>query len=192
MGYSKSKLTLDKNRHLLKQWEETGVYPTWDVREGSADYFAYKVREMLYIARLYPTDYPRLAAFADSSRVVVTSPSHIEIKSAVGTPEAKASTQTAGVVVQGLANAGHESEQQSVTTAQQIMDAWKAKQPSNERMPFPNAKLDHAELIKLYQWASKLTPPWLMFEVGGSVTLQKYSRDMADMSWTPADIVERV
>lgn len=192
MGYSKSRLTLDKNRHLLKEWEETGVYPTWDVREGTADYFAYKIREMLYIARLYATDYPRLASFADSSRVVVTSPSHIEIKSAVGTPEAKAAAQTAGVVVQGLANAGHEPEQQSVTTAQQIIDAWKAVQPSNTRLPFPNAKLPNPELVKLWNWASQLTPAWLIFEVGGSVTLQKYSRDMADMAWTPADIVERV
>ena len=192
MGYSKSKLTLDKNRHLLKEWEETGVYPTWDVKEGQADYFAYKIREMLFIAKLHPNDYRRLASLADSSRVVVTSPSHVEIKSAVGTPEATVSTQQAGVVVQGLANAGHEPRQQTVTTADQVIEAWKSKQPTNERIPFPNAQLSNAELVKLYQWSSTLTPPWLFFAVGGSVTLQKYSRDMADLAWSPADIVERV
>ena len=192
MGYSKSKLTLDKNRHLLADWEATGVYPTWDVKEGQADYFAYKIREMLFIAKLYPNDYRRLATLADSSRVVVTSPSHVEIKSVVGTPEATASTQPTGVVVQGLANAGHEARTQSVTTAEQVIDAWKSKQPTNERIPFPNAQLSNAELVKLYQWASTLTPPWLFFAVGGSVTLQKYSRDMADLAWSPADIVERV
>lgn len=192
MGYSKSRITLDKNRHLLAAWEETGVYPTWDVREGTADYFAYKLREMLYIAKLYSTDYPRLALLADSSRVVVTSPSHVEIKSAVGTPEAVASTQEAGVVVQGLASSGREVAQHSLTLASEVMEAWKAKQPTNERLSFPNAKLSEAELVKLYQWASTLTPAWLIFEVGGSVTLQKWSRDMADMAWTPADIVERV
>lgn len=193
MGYSKSKLTLDKNRHILASWEETGIYPTWDVKEGEADYFAYKIREMLYIARLYPETYPKLAELAGGCRVVVTSPSHVEIKAAVGTPEAVALTQPVGVVVQGLATAGPEAALQSpLATAVEIIAAWTAKQPTNERIPFPRAQLPPQELVKLYRWTQQLNPPWLIFEVGGSVTLQKYSKDMADMAWTPADIMERV
>lgn len=191
MGYSKSRLTLDKNRHLLAAFEETGSYPAWDVREGEADHFAYKIREMLYIARLHKSDYPRLAELADSCRVVVTSPSHVEIKAAVGTTEATALATPQGVVTQGLANSGPEVPLNPVT-ADEVIASWKAKQPTNERMPFPHAKLPPDELVKLYQWASTLTPPWLIFALDGAVTLQKYSRDMADMAWTPADLVERV
>lgn len=192
MGYSKSKMTLDENRHILSVFETTGVYQTWDVKEGQADYFAYKIREMFYIARLYPGTYPALAKLADSCRVVVTSPSHVELQAKVGTPEAVASTQVAGVVVQGLANAGPESPTNAAhVLAASIIDAWKAKQPTSERIPFPHAKLPPEELIKLFQWASTLTPPWLIFAIDGSVTLGKYSRDMADMAWTPADMVER-
>ena len=193
MGYSKSKMTLDENRHILKQFEETGVYQTWDVKEGQADYFAYKIREMFYIARLHKDTYPKLAELADSCRVVVTSPSHVELQAKVGTPEAVASTQIAGVVVQGLANAGPEVPTNAEhILAASIIDAWRSKQPTSERISFPHAKLPPEELIKLFQWASALAPPWHIFEVGGSVTLQKYSKDMADMAWTPADIVERV
>lgn len=190
MGYSKSKATLDKFRPFLEQVEKGG-FPAWDVKEGQADKLAYRIREALYIARLYPEAYPELARVSAGIRVVVTSPSHVEIKAAVGTPEAVllADPGESALAVQGIANAEKPvATQQQNMTAEQVIEAWKGQQPSNSKLTFPYANLEPAELLKLHEWSSKLTPPWLMLEFDGKLTLQPWSRDIADLAWSPGDI----
>ena len=187
MGYSKSKKTLEKIRPQLAQLE-LGLNASWRTQEGGADFFAYKVREALFIAKLYREEYLELAKMADTTRVVVVSPSLVETKAAVGTPEAVIQSGNAAVVVQGLAEGGREPSTTSPHTAAAVIAEWQRRQPSNDKLHFPQANLPREELLKLHTWASNLTPSWLFFEFDGAITLQPYSRDVAELSWSPEDL----
>lgn len=212
-GYSKNPSTAEKMLPLLGPLI-AGELCTWQTNEGEADYFAYKVREALYVARLHknrfqkiwdesldPDNYPvdnedkiagdllAVAKMAERIRIVVTGRSTVEARFAKGTPEA--------LVLAGSATptSGYENPGRSVVTITKqtvwsIKEAWKASQPSNTPLHFPNAGLSYEELVELYAWATPLG--LLLFEVDGALTLQRKTLDLVQFAWAPTPQAEDV
>lgn len=186
MAYSESTKTLEKIRPLLSDLEK-GLGTKWTLVNGmSARDFAYKVREALYIATLYPSQYPELAKAHGLFRIEKVDKSTVQAVFKNRTLDMGA---ISAVTVHGLETAEHgpvtlAGEQ----TAASVIGAWHAAQPSNTPMHFPQANLERGELLKLYTWAAKRTPRWLVMVANdGALTLTLWTRDLDGLGWEPTD-----
>lgn len=212
-GYSKNPLTAEKMLPVLGPIIR-GELCTWQTNEGEADYFAYKVREALFVARLHkdrfqkiwdesldPNNYPvddedmiagdllAIAKMAERIRIVVTSRSTVEARFAKGTPEALVLASGA-TPTSGYENPGRSVVTITKQTVWSVKEAWKAAQPSNTPLHFPNAGLSYEELVELYGWATELG--LILFEVDGALTVQRKTLDLVEFAWAPIAVDEDV
>lgn len=211
-GYSKNPATAEKMLPLLGPLI-AGELCTWQTSEGEADYFAYKVREALYVARLHKDNWDRelaihfmgaeltprtldtvqqlreVAKMAERIRIVVTGRSTVEARFAKGTPEALVLAGGAAPM-SGYENPGRSVVTITKQTVWSIKEAWKASQPSNTPLHFPNAGLSYEELVELHAWATPLG--LLLFEVDGALTLQRKTLDLVQFAWAPTPQAEDV
>lgn len=209
-GYSKNPATAEKLLPLLQPLAE-GNLCTWQTEEGQAEHLAYKIREALYIARLFkdrnerivlktPLDGPSgefrwqqadkmvaIARMAERVRIVTTSRSTVEARLQKGAPEA--------LVIAGGAtpNQGYENPGRSVVTltrqtVRTIQDAWQAMQPSNTPLHFPHAKLSYEELSELFAWAESFG--LILLESDGALTIQRKTIDLEPFKWSPLPAAE--
>lgn len=193
MGYSKNPDTLNKIRgHLLNL--EDGLATEWKVPEDKTDWWAYKVREGLSIARLYPTRFPKLAEAAQMFKVVIAGAGIVRAVLAGNTPEPVVSA-AGGNVQHGLdtdhAVTGDGGRRSTATvtgpqTADSIMRVWFAQQPSNNPIYFPDAALSNSELLTLHELASEQN--LIFFESFGAITVQRRTADLVEFAWDPMDL----
>lgn len=208
-GYSKNPLTAEKMLPLLGPII-AGQLCTWETEVGQADHLAYKIREALYIARLYRDRWSAgalhataqnpdelwkaeallsISRMAERVRIVVTSPSTVEARLQKGVPEAMVLTG-GGAPMQGYENPGRSVVTITKQTVWSIQEAWRAQQPSNTPLHFPNASLSYDELVQLHAWAEPLG--LLLFVVDGALTVQRKSLDLVEYAWQPRAAVEDV
>lgn len=190
MAYSISPKTLERIRPLLKPLEE-GTSWRWTA-PGAARLLAYKLREGLYIARLYREQYPDLARASENFRIQVIDNDNVqatqkqsfttEVMAAV---ESHNGEQPTAMIVSGTEIAGKPHELVGPTSAAQIVGFWTSAQPSNSAFTFPQATLDMAEMVKLYEWATERK--LLIFYSNGRITLQRRTKSLEGLEWTPAD-----
>ena len=107
------------------------------------DTWAYKMRECLYIARLFPEKFQRLAAAA--SRYVITPVYGTNKVTATLTSTRPTEVQvvegaspTHGLADQPIGRAIATAGEQTVFS---IIEAWKMAQPNNQPIHFPQARL---------------------------------------------------
>lgn len=190
MGYSRSKVTLEKIRPFLSDLEQ-GLSCSWEVPAGQEGQWAYKVREALYIARLYENDYPDLARVAERFKVRIVREGLVEAKPGGNTTQPKlirGSTVTHGVDDETVSPlTGRSAATDGKQTADTIVQAWHDVQPSNSPLYFPEAELESEDLVKLYNWATKRN--LIFFESFGAITLQPKTRDLEDLAWHPDDLL---
>lgn len=185
MGYSRNPATLLKLRPILTELE-AGRTCHW--RTDSDPFrLAYKIREALYIAKLYPARFPALAAAADHFTLRVVDKSVEAIPKSYAQPldgqmmiGEKDQPSTEPVVFSRFfeGNGGQ--------TAMSIIQAWHEAQPSQGALHWPNAHLTKDELIKLYNWTQEIH--WLMFEADGGLTLKPWDDELATYAWSPEDL----
>lgn len=190
MGYSRNPKTLEAG--IQMGWFDQllkGENCSWTVKDLDVETFAYKIREGLRIASIYPQRFPELAAAHGLFKIQVVDRETVQ---AIYRPRGTGTTASGvsgSVVVHGLE--GGERAPTDVAgqqTAATVVQAWHNTQPSNTPMKFPNANMEREELIKLYDWAKKRTPAWYMFvAANGALTLMPATRDMAGLEWTPED-----
>jgi hypothetical protein len=188
VGYSRSKKTLEKVLPLLEDLK-SGKGTNWTINEHqSPEHFAYKIREALYVASIHPDEFPELARAAELMKIEIVDRRTVQ---AVFKPTSLMAT---GGLTQGVTTHGVQPGERGPVTlggpqsAAAVVQAWHNAQPSNTPMRFPQANLDRDELLKLFEWCSKRTPPWFMFVgLNGELTIQPYSRDLDGLGWDPAD-----
>ena len=182
MAYSRNPDAVEKIRHLLKPLEE-GKECTWEASDP--DKFAYKVREALYLAATHKERFPRLAQAAKDFTI---KSSYAQKK--VWAARSPNATQTTillgeGIPTHGTEVAGRPHSIQGPQTAFSVIQAWKDRQPTNDPLYFPQAKLSAEDMLAVYRWSQKRTPKWLMFQTGDSLTLKPHQRDLEEYAWTP-------
>jgi hypothetical protein len=192
MGYSESRATLERIKGDLQPIAD-GKACQWQVKDISARAYAYKLREGLYIASLYPGEYPELALngpyftieVVDRGRGIVQA----RPKPGFQTQVSVMSPHSPGVAVQGLANQGAPDEIMGIQTAIGVVDAWSRVGHQNHRVRFPQAQLGRADLISIYNWSRRQEPVVLMFVTPeGALTLKHKTIDSeAALAWGPED-----
>lgn len=211
-GYSKNPQTGIKMLPYLGPIVK-GELCAWNTEKDQADYFAYKIREALYVARLHedlfiervrtlPLDELRntlawqhadqmaaLAKQAERIRIVVVNPSLVEARLQKGTPEALVLTGQAAPM-SGYENPGRSTVTLAKQTVWSVQEAWRGQQPSNTPLHFPHAGLAYEELVELYAWAESMH--LMLFEVEGALTLQPKSLDLLQYAWSPRVVEEDV
>jgi hypothetical protein len=184
MGYSTSRQTLERMRSSLNVLA-SGKPCSWQTEPNESHKVAYKIREALYIARLYPDEYPDLARAARDFRISVVSSREV-IAERIGNH----SLATVKELVFGTDKPSLDLTQQKVELpeAANIVSAW-MKKPDGKHY-FPQVNLSPEELLKLYNWSQAYD---LIFFVAGdgSITLQPRSEDVQEFAWSPEDLEEQ-
>ena len=182
-GYSKDPTTLHKILHLFEGLAEGDMTAAWQVEPGTTDYWAQKLREGLYIARLYPEQFPALARVAARVRIVKVNEQRIQAQPA---KHLAAPAVLAGAPPTTFEDAEHTTTFVGQQTADSVFDTWQAMQPSNAALLFPQAALSDEAMLTLFEL---LSPEGvLLFRSGPSLTLSRRRRGIEKLAWSPADI----
>jgi hypothetical protein len=190
MGYSESKSTLERIKADLQPIAE-GRACQWTVAgDITAKAYAYKLREGLYIASLYPADYPELALngpyftieIVDRARGIVQARPRPGFNTQVAV--LNGATPTHGVVSQGAPD-----ELMGKQTALAVVDAWSRVGHQNHKVRFPQAQLGRPDLIQIFNWSRRQEPVVLMYVTPeGALTLKHKTADNeAALAWSPED-----
>lgn len=192
MGYSESKATLEKIKADLQPIAE-GRACQWTV-DGSITVraYAYKLREGLFIASLYPADYPELALHGPYFTIEVVDRARgiVQARPKPGFQTQLAVLNNSGVVVQGLANQGTSPDEiMGAQTAIAVVDAWARIGHQNHKVRFPQAQLGRPDLISIYNWSRRQEPIVLMFVTPeGALTLKHRTANNEEaLAWGPDD-----
>lgn len=190
MAYSTSPKTLEGIRSSLEKLE-SGSPQAWKVEPGNEHYWARRVREALYIARLHPDQFPGLAAAAERFSIRVVGSGRVE---AVATPgrRVEAAALTPGAGEDAMAQGGGSTFGRAVpvvglSTAEAVIGSWLAQSPSQDSIVFADTVLDEENLTKLHRWAASRTPKMMFFVNDGSLTLAVKDADAFPHSWHPAE-----
>ena len=187
MGYSRSVQTLiNMLPHLELLHQDRPC--KWTTEPGGAHKFAYKLREALYIARLYAGQFPELARAADRYRIEILSDRQVQARPAAGTTAATVETLPVATVTTGMEVAGGPRQMSGPQSAASIMQTWLDAQPTNDKFYFAEARLSNDELLKLHRWAKEQKLLFFVDDQSGGLNLQKEDRDLADFAWSPEDL----
>ena len=196
MGYSRSRDVLRQMIPQLKQVLDQEI-KGWELDDQQqARTWAYKIREALKIASLYPEEFPEYARMAQNYKVIERSQyvllelkerrqvTPVGIKGVLRVPTTSVGP-TAKVVSEEELAAPHTDVQvdKSVENMIAICSATK-----REREVFRNAKLSNTDMIRLYEWAQAQEPKWMIFSAMGDVTLRHWTSEYEGTDWTPEDL----
>jgi hypothetical protein len=190
MGYSTSPRTLERILDKLAPLAE-GKSTRWETAPGQAERWAYRVREALSIALLYPDRFPALAKHASHYTVEVVAGNAVQAVYAANTAEVAVVQHVEPVPRQGQtvhSKPGAPIVVAGVRTAFDIIDYWLRAQPTNDPLRFPDALLDAEELDRLAAWANTLTPRWMVLKAQheDAITLMKHDPRVPEGArWNP-------
>lgn len=177
MGYSKNKISLLKIESALLPLKEYRA-AAWDRPDGDADRWAYKVRQALYIAARFPSEFPELAEASKRYKIMVVNDNLVQAV-VTGAPSEATLRSPESAMAQGLVVAGAPHDYAAVQTAQEIMEAWYNVQPSNDKIHFPEAMLSDEQLTIAANFAAERTPPWMLLKARPPQPGMPYSLTLA-------------
>jgi hypothetical protein len=203
-GYSTNPLTLTsiKQQIDLSQLAQ-GLSTEWTVKVGTEDYWLYKIREALYVARLMDAGKRHLAGCTGEPCLCLVpelalAARHFKLQFVrAGVIQAVPRKNSTLPQITGVSNQGLDTDPRGQftgrtpgllgpQTADTIMQAWFDGQPSNTSLHFPDAALEPAELLRLFQLAKD--QHLIFFEHQGAITLQRYQKQMDGLHWSPEDL----
>lgn len=186
MGHSTSRDTLTKRLPILAELA-AGKACQWEVTPPTPDAsrkLAREIHEALYVASLYPKEYPALAEARRAFSIHIVRPGLVEARRR---PARDLDPRATGLTTHGGGDqpafkpvplVGH-------TTAQGIMDAWDGHTPSLDPLHFQQTTLPGVELIRLYAWAQGHTPKLQILVGAGFITLSLVEAGMEGFAWHP-------
>lgn len=143
--------------------------------------FAYRLREALYIAKLYPGKFPPVEAIADDLVVevdgsIVYARHGKVMRAPLPDPIGQyASQQTAF---------SHSTAPAPIRYSLSTITAlWSKRQSSSIMLPMYVP--DDAELLQLYQWGLAQSPAVMLMPADTELTLIEYDVNLAGMNWEP-------
>lgn len=187
MGYSRNPAVLETRRESLSELE-LGRACRWHTTKDwqTTEKEAYKLREALYIASLYPEKYPALALARDSFEIAVVEPGLIEARATKsGEPDQLRLHAGPPTPVHGLAAAGPEVPLVGLTTAAEVERSWQRHLPSLDSLNFQQTRLPPGELVTLWEWANANTPRLMLLVGEGFITVSLRDAEVEAYAWHP-------
>lgn len=185
MGYSTNPAVLESRRPALAEleagracrWTLPTQDPTLTRRRAN------EIREALYIAKLHRAEYPDLAAAADTFSIHIVGPGVIEARPKQGR-DALLTPDTL-VPQHGTQTWGSQAPSVGVSTAEEVIDAWRLHLPSNDPVHFPQSTLSISELRRVYAWATTSTPRLMLLVGDGFLTISLREAGTEPYAWVP-------
>lgn len=175
MGYSTNPVTIRKMIGELGGLLH-GRPEVWQ-RGADAPKFAYKLRECLAIAQLYPNEFPGLAKAARELTIKVDGGTVMampkKMREMVHSPE-KSWVSEQKVLPAGWEMTNAENPEYSLIapeTIAQVIQFWLNTQPGLEPIKLLNVTFTNSELQQLTKWAANLEPAWAVTHEPGTSTL---------------------
>ncbi len=194
-----------------------GKNTEWTIARGNPTTVAFRIREALRIARLYPSEYPDLAKYAGDYAIntkvgnMVTArrrtpdmEAHVVEKPAPYMPNI--ATQPSAPVVQTIdvveahlvrtigakSNSMFEAQKsnhilQGKQTSLSVADVYRQLGEGKPTLHFPDAGLGKEELKELFFWAGNHVPPLMLLVDGIGLTVARFDAMVAEFSWRPDD-----
>jgi hypothetical protein len=162
----------------------------WNVegRKVTPQVLTYRIREGLYIGKLYKDKFPQVAAIADDVSVEIDGERVIaRFGRILQVPLPQAMQDYAGVQTQ-LAALRPQPEPMAVRYSLETIAALWAKRTSNGKVNLPMYTPSDDELLGLYNWGTNLTPPVMLMPSDNSLTLIEYDEELEGMNWTPDEM----
>lgn len=189
MSYSTNpQLVVERMHDLLEL--KAGRACRWRVNPATphqTKLHAYRMREALNIASKYPHMFPELARAYEAFEIWYIEPGLVEARPAA-----------ASNVVAGITNRTTEPARSMAPTvglwqAEDVIEAWRRSQPTNDPINFQSTKLDTAELTKLWNFFqedartnSMEHPRWMVLVGDSHITLTPWQEEVDKYSWKPA------
>lgn len=186
MAYSLNPALVVQRKHLLVDLAK-GLPTSWRVSGGLEETrrVAYRIREALFIAARNPEKFPELARAYDSFSIHVVDDGLVEARPK-SMPTVSYGAPEDTTPIHGVGEASFRAVRQvGLSTADELITAWNAHQPSSDPLLFQRTTLSVDELTKLWAWAQH--PPKRMILVGEDhVTLSLYEAEVAAIAaWSP-------
>ena len=163
MGYSKNPGTVRKIEAELSEIA-AGRSTTWVRKdEASADKWAYKIHEALWLASRLPHLFPALAR-AHKAYAIKVEGSVVTALLRFPLEPLGPDTPTAATPVQTHTLAGAQG-------VPEIVQFWISHQPSNDELSLVDAYLSNAEFDELVRWAHGLSPAWEVHHIAGTASI---------------------
>lgn len=167
MGYSRNPVTLRKIEARLEPLTR-GTPCSWTITEGSADRWAYRVREALSIALRHPEKFPGLARHARRIRVEVVNDHLVQalIDDSERAPEAVLN-EPSTVPIHGLAEAAGPGASRTLVSprsAAEVIEFFIRSGASNDPIRILQADLSDDQKAELQKYAQSRTPAWVLLE----------------------------
>lgn len=167
MGYSKNPATVRKIEKELQSLAR-GQPTSWTrPDEISADRWAYKVHEALWIAARNPGLFPGLAQAHKSFSIVVEG----NVVRATVRPTTEIVGVDPPVVSAELSPRSASRTLAGASSVEEIVQFWLNAQPTNDELVLVDAYLTNPEFNELVKWSRGLTPAWEVFHVKGTATI---------------------
>jgi hypothetical protein len=187
MSYGINPETVEKLRPELTELE-AGHPCKWEVAQDPliTHRKAYRIREALKIASRYPRRFPALAEAAKNFSIHIIRDGLIEARWKV-TPEAAVALGAVPTHGGMDASAGKPQPSVGVSSAIEIIKAWRDHLPSSDPLHFVSTLLSVKELSDLYTWAVTNTPKLMLLvdESRRTLTLSLRDTSALEFSWHP-------
>lgn len=184
MAYSTNPSTLASMMPDLLPLMEPSGSAVWRTDEGAARWFAYRIREALYIARTLGGPEPLRRRF----RVIVVGPSLVKVSLQL--------SRKAQFIGRLLENEAPEPQAQTYvdtrtlsfdTFLDEVVRSWASRRGEN-KLHLSRANATRVQLMQLYSWCQ--TEGLCFFEAdGGALTIMTKlgNEDTAMYAWDPSD-----
>lgn len=186
MGYSKNRDVLEQIKEDLLKLKE-GQACVFSTGTGQGDRLAYKIREAIYVARMFPEEYAEIANRSSSFKVSLLNDHEVRVTRLT---KMTIESRPAATVEMGDNVSPPAVEQVAgMQTAESIMQRWSLS--AGEMIYFPEANLSREHLMDLWDWCQENS---LMFFVSdnGGLTMQTVRSDLVEFSWHPDDLNSEV
>lgn len=162
----------------------------WNVagRKVTPQVLAYRIREGLYIGKLYKDRFPQVAAIADDVSVEIDGDRVIaRFGRILQVPLPQSMQDYAGVQTQ-LAALRTQPEPMAIRYSLETIAALWAKRTSNGKVNLPMYTPSDAELQQLYEWGQQQSPVVMLMPADTALTLCEYDEELEGMNWTPDEM----
>lgn len=195
MGYSNNPDLVEARRDLLEPLTRGGPCQ-WQIAGGwhETRQAAFKIREALRIAAMYPARFPVLAEAASRYSIHVVAQGLIEARPRsvpnVETAPASSSLPDVSFVPQSQGidqPLGKEIPTIGMTTAEEVIRSWMYRGPSNDPLRLLGVALPQEELLTLWRWAESHTPKLMLLlnESNQTMVVSLHDMSMREYAFNP-------
>jgi hypothetical protein len=160
----------------------------WNVegRKVTPETLAYRLREALYIGRLYKDRFPRVAAISDDVTIEIDGFRVIAKHGRTLHVPMPQPMQDYAAQQQSYVFERQPAPMEIRYSLETIGALWSKRTQGKVNLPMYTPS--NEELVSLYEWGLTQSPPVMLMPSDNSLTLIEHDEELDGMNWTPAEM----